>query len=128
MIEDRLLVEEDLVLGSARLPSLSPGLRRRTLQAAVQAQQTRAGSRRAMKTACLLFSAMLVAAWTGAPWSASIGSTHQIAAAQRGQVVDGLPMTVNVRMRAVRAGDDWQLVEATLRAREMGSLVLRSAF
>lgn len=128
MIEDRLLPEEELVLCAAPIPAVSPSLRRRTLQAAMQAQSARAGTRRAMKTACLLFTAMLVAAWTGAPWSTSVGGTHQVAAAQHSTPADGLPMTWNERMRALKAGDDWQLVEATLRAREMGSLVLRSAF
>lgn len=127
MIEDRLLPEEELVLSAAPLPAVSPALRRRTLQAAVQAQSARAGTRRQMKTACLLFAAMLLAVWTGAPWGLSAGNSHQVAAAQAA-IADGTPLSLKDRMMAAQAGDDWQLVEITLRAREMGSLVLRCAF
>jgi hypothetical protein len=127
MIEDRLLPEEDLVLSAAPLPAVSRSLRRRTLQAAVQAQGARAATRRQVKTACLLFAALLLAAWTGAPWGLSPGNPHQVAAAQTSGPA-AVPLSLKDRMRAAQTGDDWQLVEATVRAREMGSLVLRCAF
>jgi hypothetical protein len=125
MIEDRLL--PDLILAAAPLPAVSSRLRRRTLQAAVQAQGARAATRRQVKTVCFLFAALLLAAWTGAPWGVSFGNSHQVAAAQTADP-GAMPLSLKNRMKAAQAEDDWKLVEAALRAREMGSLVLRCAF
>lgn len=125
------LIEDELVESAVETPLLSEGLRSRVLKAALESRSRRRYGRRVVVTVAMLFLAVAIVVWCPAISSVGtmVGGASLFADDQAQAQVQNCSMRYGSgRLLAQGEEDDWQLVEAETRSREIGSLTLRTAF